>query len=383
MAMPFPISIPWLYWVGLRLCTIQLQGEPVTPIERARDYIRKQVQDPALLHPELSKDIKAKVKNSNIWLEQFKRVGDLIGYMKRFQLGSNDPTYQAMHALGLLTFEDIAPSFEKEFSLWANDCTRPTDFIVGEQYSAHEILIFARNYDTRAGGMFVLDSGGKPGCVVIKATLTGGRYANEWLEAPNRLKYFLKSKTNPTTDTVTFGESYKPNAAILNNPGIPILTFVRATEADSFVYQGIFKYVSMTTEQDESKWFELSRDSFEAGVIESAAFKAKVFEAETKKSRLTTRESRLARLALAPKKPQRNLVLTTDYIRNPDVVAEVLERAKGECEGCGEPAPFMRRSNGSPYLEVHHRIPLAQDGDDTVENAIALCPNCHRKSHFG
>lgn len=37
----------------------------------------------------------------------------------------------------------------------------------------------------------------------------------------------------------------------------------------------------------------------------------------------------------------------------------------------------------SPYLEVHHIIFLAQGGDDTVDNAEALCPNCHRRKHYG
>uniref|UniRef100_UPI003D06D395 HNH endonuclease n=1 Tax=Alcaligenes faecalis TaxID=511 RepID=UPI003D06D395 len=64
-------------------------------------------------------------------------------------------------------------------------------------------------------------------------------------------------------------------------------------------------------------------------------------------------------------------------------MAEVLERASGSCEACKEPAPFKRKSDGTPYLEVHHRIQLAHGGEDTVENAIALCPNCHRKAHFG
>ncbi|WP_442967956.1 HNH endonuclease [Rheinheimera sp.] len=36
-----------------------------------------------------------------------------------------------------------------------------------------------------------------------------------------------------------------------------------------------------------------------------------------------------------------------------------------------------------PYLEVHHRIPLAEKGEDTLENAIELCPNCHIQAHFG
>jgi 5-methylcytosine-specific restriction protein A len=32
---------------------------------------------------------------------------------------------------------------------------------------------------------------------------------------------------------------------------------------------------------------------------------------------------------------------------------------------------------------VHHLIRLADGGDDTVDNAVAACPNCHRQRHFG
>ena len=71
------------------------------------------------------------------------------------------------------------------------------------------------------------------------------------------------------------------------------------------------------------------------------------------------------------------------FLRNPDVIADVLWRAKGVCERCHRKAPFIRKSNNSPYLEVHHPIPLSDGGEDTVANAIALCPNCHREAHFG
>jgi 5-methylcytosine-specific restriction endonuclease McrA len=94
-------------------------------------------------------------------------------------------------------------------------------------------------------------------------------------------------------------------------------------------------------------------------------------------------QARKERLKKAKKRPEKMLVLTTVFKRNPDVIAEVRERAKGQCERCGHQAPFYRRSDNSPFLEVHHRIPLAQGGDDSVENAIALCPNCHRQAHFG
>lgn len=96
-----------------------------------------------------------------------------------------------------------------------------------------------------------------------------------------------------------------------------------------------------------------------------------------------TQAARLERLRNAPSKPPQIAVTTTVFQRNPDVVAEVLFRAQGVCEGCGESAPFFRASDGSPYLEVHHRIQLSHGGDDTVENAVALCPNCHRERHYG
>jgi 5-methylcytosine-specific restriction protein A len=71
------------------------------------------------------------------------------------------------------------------------------------------------------------------------------------------------------------------------------------------------------------------------------------------------------------------------FVRNPDVVAEVRIRANGKCEVCKKAAPFLRRSDGTHYLEVHHVKQLANDGDDTVENALAVCPNCHREKHYG
>ncbi|HHW7447101.1 TPA: HNH endonuclease [Pasteurella multocida] len=93
------------------------------------------------------------------------------------------------------------------------------------------------------------------------------------------------------------------------------------------------------------------------------------------------RQQRLDRKKL--KKPSYSFVKIRQFHRDPDVVAEVLYRADGICESCKKPAPFNRKADNMPYLEVHHIIPLSQNGDDTVSNCIALCPNCHRKIHFG
>jgi 5-methylcytosine-specific restriction enzyme A len=96
-----------------------------------------------------------------------------------------------------------------------------------------------------------------------------------------------------------------------------------------------------------------------------------------------SQEARLERLAGASRFPERLQVLATAFRRNSDVVVEVLRRANGRCEKCRNPAPFRKKSDGTPFLEVHHWTPLANGGEDSVENAGALCPNCHREVHFG
>lgn len=106
-------------------------------------------------------------------------------------------------------------------------------------------------------------------------------------------------------------------------------------------------------------------------------------ERELSASRELTGEARRARLATADPIARCVEISTSAFIRNADVIIETLIRAAGSCEDCELPAPFSRKSDGTPYLEVHHRTPLSKGGEDTVENAVALCPNCHRRRHYG
>jgi hypothetical protein len=108
-----------------------------------------------------------------------------------------------------------------------------------------------------------------------------------------------------------------------------------------------------------------------------------IFGLAVKESLQLPSEERVARLQRARKLPRVRLANVIVFDRNADVVAELLCRAEGVCELCKKPAPFARASDGTPYLEVHHRQRLADGGEDTVENAIAICPNCHRQQHFG
>jgi 5-methylcytosine-specific restriction protein A len=107
------------------------------------------------------------------------------------------------------------------------------------------------------------------------------------------------------------------------------------------------------------------------------------FQKSVEEALKVTTEKRKERLQSYNGKPEKIQTISYAFTRSPDVVAEALLRAKGFCERCKRQAPFLRKSDGSPYLEVHHKIPLSEDGEDTLENVLALCPNCHREVHFG
>lgn len=132
--------------------------------------------------------------------------------------------------------------------------------------------------------------------------------------------------------------------------------------------------------QDAKRWLE--KKGFYVHDIRREPSQERLNE-QIQKSRADSRQARKARLATAPKASKSALVLVRRFSRNPDVIAERLYLAAGKCESCGKDAPFVRASDGTPFLEVHHIVPLADGGEDSIENALALCPNCHRKTHYG
>lgn len=69
------------------------------------------------------------------------------------------------------------------------------------------------------------------------------------------------------------------------------------------------------------------------------------------------------------------------YPRSAEVRRGVLHRAAGRCECCAAPGFLM--GNGGVYLETHHVFSLAVEGPDVEWNVVAVCPNDHRRAHFG
>lgn len=347
-------------------------------VTRAQDFIIDHTLQPAVDSPVTSERIKNLTKDSIRWIRQFRRTGDLIAYMDRFQGDAPPEIVKGLRNAGIPTFEDIHEEFLTLFGASQNDRTRLDDFVIGETYTPYDIHIFAGSYDLRSGGILPIGPFGSHTAVFIKATFDGGPYPNEWIEEGRRLRYYLKARTGK------FEEGYQDNRSIIKFPNVPIYAFTRPSRGESFMLAGIFQSTGVHTESDGSKWFELIRkDPADA----MASLTLQEFETsatrDIRRARRSSPEERRARLRNAPTAPKKTTVVVEAYVRNPDVAAEVLERAAGTCEGCRRSAPFIRRKDATPYLEVHHKTPLSLGGDDTVENAIALCPNCHRQEHYG
>lgn len=103
-------------------------------------------------------------------------------------------------------------------------------------------------------------------------------------------------------------------------------------------------------------------------------------EKEARKLTITELKKKITNVFSVPEQTQ---ITSFKYKRNPYVVEYTKRIANGTCQDCKQPAPFLNKTTKEPFLEIHHITPLAEGGMDTIENTIAICPNCHRKRHFG
>ena len=105
-------------------------------------------------------------------------------------------------------------------------------------------------------------------------------------------------------------------------------------------------------------------------------YKERYEKRERKATGLSDQELR-KRAGEARKKSGRKKVATYQHERDENVAAYAKRRAAGVCDLCEIVAPFVK-NDGTPYLECHHIVWLANGGEDTIANTVALCPNCHR-----
>jgi 5-methylcytosine-specific restriction enzyme A len=116
------------------------------------------------------------------------------------------------------------------------------------------------------------------------------------------------------------------------------------------------------------------------GAIPEEIFQKKVKLREKQVRKLSDEELH-NKIVSASRKSGMRQTISTQYERSQYVVEYAKRRANGKCQLCENPAPFFYE-NGEPFLEIHHIEWFAKGGEDTLDNTVALCPNCHRKLHI-
>lgn len=180
------------------------------------------------------------------------------------------------------------------------------------------------------------------------------------------------------------------NARIRNHRqnGDDLLVFEKVGEqngADVFTYVGEYEYQDHFWEEAVDDIGDM-RDAIRFKLTPKGGVDADVSEEEAQQLSLDElfQEAKEAgpQNGWTARTPPTTSSNRSRYTRS-DVVRDfALRAADGECKGCGEEAPFLD-TNEEPFLEVHHLHRRSDGGPDDPENVIAICPNCHRRAHYG
>lgn len=94
---------------------------------------------------------------------------------------------------------------------------------------------------------------------------------------------------------------------------------------------------------------------------------------------INTLKEKVENINTDPIKVQRQI---NTYTRNNALRALVKVKSNYSCQIPSCNYIGFKKSNGEKYIEIHHLAPLSQEGKDSIENTVALCPTCHRKLHY-
>lgn len=223
-------------------------------LKQAKLFLEEKVFLPALQSSITSVRILNVVKDTRQWISRFRKVGDLVRYMDRFRPDTRQAALQFLEFKNF-RFEDVYAEFSEKFGHFRWFKTTIADFTEGERYDPFTLSIYTRTYNNRGGGIRPVGKTGEHEAVVINVTLSGGKYANEWIEPFRRLKCYLKD--HGTRSSSNFEEDHSSNRSIIRYPNVPILVFTRTAKEADFIYRGVFRYSQVSTDEDGGKWFEL------------------------------------------------------------------------------------------------------------------------------
>ena len=249
-------------------------------------------------------------------------------------------------------------------------------FSVGEVVSHSQI-----SDEFKCGNMGGMRRSHTTNTLVIISDHTKAIYDDKWYG--DELHYTGMGKIGDQTLT-----SSNRTLAESNTNGVSVHLF-EVLQAKQYIYHGVVKlsgapYQEMQNDDagnPRKVWMFPLAPVEKAVAIDQQAYAGYVSGREKKARSLSDTALKDAAKARSKKTVANRSVTSSVYVRDPFVAEYAKRRAKGICQLCNMKAPFLDK-NGNPYLESHHIEWLASGGQDSVENTVALCPNCHRKMHI-
>lgn len=255
-------------------------------------------------------------------------------------------------------------------------------FHAGREYPRSELLAFLGSKQQQSGVLWGSES---PGCLIVTS---GGRHGAKAGYSDERLHdgswwYFGQGSTgnhcleNPANARLASGR----HTILLFSTREPTAAEVRerGNYQKLFAFQGMFNvcaHETVTPQKGPRKGDRLLRfllAPVATDVSTIALVAPEVLDLAALRNRLAVQSGRgVPRLGLT----------VIEYRQRSELVRRyALLRARGMCEACGAPPPFVD-DHGNGFLEVHHIFRLADDGVDEPGNVAAVCPNCHRRAHY-
>ncbi|MEA1674549.1 hypothetical protein [Nitrospirillum sp. BR 11163] len=215
----------------------------------AKDFLSREYFEKIRNTRNIPRRAKAKAAAIHSWINEMKRIGDIIVYMDKKNSPINKRQLQLDFDSSFQSIEAVAAQFVEKYGKYRKYKWTIEDFKIGEKYSSHLISTFSEVYSNRHGGIYAIGKNRAYSAVIIKATvgiyfdhkneLSSAKYKNEWVERGVRIKYYLK--------IMKINDGYikysKDNHLLLGSSDIPIHVFARDEMKSEYTYYGVFRKI--------------------------------------------------------------------------------------------------------------------------------------------
>lgn len=220
-----------------------------------------------------------------------------------------------------------------------------------------------------------------------------------YIEDPDTVEnwYILVQNSNNETIFVGYHKSSKRTRAFSTH----IRTTTKAKTSEHIVYENsekIKKYINQDRKYEDYREYFLNCNFYVVGeskrdiLLDIDPLLSKYIERLSNDEYQIIIENIIRNDEISYKKKKRieekKQRILKQYLRDPQVAAYSKQQANYKCESDPLHETFISEISKQQYVEAHHLIPMKyqnmfEQSLDIPENIVALCPNCHRKIHYG